>query len=135
LGWEIAPFETWLASVNCELQQHECHTWIEPRGRNTKKIGNSHCTVCNLLIASALAARKYGKHFAETDLLAYQINDLLKPSETFHEWGSENGLYFTSRPPASGIALSTRLSPDLSRQTLATPASISGTQSTGVGGC
>jgi 4-amino-4-deoxy-L-arabinose transferase-like glycosyltransferase len=56
------------------------------------------------LSAADWSAQKYGNIFLETDKLAYKINNLLSPSETFYEWGAESGLYFTSgRRPPSGV--------------------------------
>jgi 4-amino-4-deoxy-L-arabinose transferase-like glycosyltransferase len=56
------------------------------------------------LPAADWSAQKYGTIFLETDKLAYKIDNLLSPSETFYEWGAESGLYFTSkRRPPSGI--------------------------------
>ena len=54
--------------------------------------------------AADWSAQKYGEIFLETDRLAYMIDKLLSPGETFYEWGAESGLYFTSkRQPPSGI--------------------------------
>ena len=56
------------------------------------------------LPAAGWSAQKYGTIFLETDKLAYKIDSLLSPSETFYEWGAESGLYFTSgRRPPSGV--------------------------------
>jgi 4-amino-4-deoxy-L-arabinose transferase-like glycosyltransferase len=54
--------------------------------------------------AASWSEQKYGNLFLETDRLAHRIDNLLSPGETFYEWGSETGLYFTSgRRPASGV--------------------------------
>jgi 4-amino-4-deoxy-L-arabinose transferase-like glycosyltransferase len=56
------------------------------------------------LSATSWSEQKYGNLFSETDRLAYGIDKLLPPAETFYEWGNESGFYFTSgRRPASGI--------------------------------
>jgi 4-amino-4-deoxy-L-arabinose transferase-like glycosyltransferase len=50
------------------------------------------------------SVKKYGEVFVETEQLADKIDKLLARDETFYEWGSETGLYFTSgRRPVSGI--------------------------------
>ena len=50
------------------------------------------------------SVRKYGPVFVESDRLAEQINHLLRPDESFYEWGDETGLYFaTKRQPPSGV--------------------------------
>lgn len=50
------------------------------------------------------SVKKYGSVFVETDRLAAKIDSLLSRDETFYEWGSESGLYFTTqRRPPSGI--------------------------------
>ena len=70
--------------------------------------------VCAILVALQLpnyqlpaddwSAKKYGDIFVQTEQLAGKIDTLLSPNETFYEWGSESGLYFTSRrAPPSGV--------------------------------
>src|SRR5204862_4588372 len=50
------------------------------------------------------SVKKYGNLFVETEQFAGKIDSLLAPDETFYEWGSESGLYFTTgRRPPSGI--------------------------------
>lgn len=57
-----------------------------------------------LLPADDWSVKKYGDIFVQTEELAAEIDTLLSPGETFYEWGSESGLYFTSRrTPPSGI--------------------------------
>ena len=81
------------------------------------------------LPADDWSVRKYGDIFVQTEQLAGKIDNLLLPDESFYEWGSESGLYFTSgRTPPSGIVfafpmlggplkekLSARLVDDLNR--------------------
>jgi hypothetical protein len=54
--------------------------------------------------AADWSVKKYGNLFVETEQFAGKIDSLLARDETFYEWGSESGLYFTTgqRPP-SGI--------------------------------
>jgi len=48
--------------------------------------------------------RKYGEVFVDSQRMGREIGSLLKPGETFFEWGAESGLYFDSqREPSSGI--------------------------------
>ena len=50
------------------------------------------------------SVKKYGNLFVDTEQFAGKIDSLLGPGETFYEWGSESGLYFTTRRrPPSGI--------------------------------
>lgn len=50
------------------------------------------------------SVEKYGNLFVETERFAGKIDSLLARDETFYEWGSESGLYFTTgRRPPSGI--------------------------------
>ena len=50
------------------------------------------------------SARKYGSIFIETDVEARKLAGLLRPGETFYEWGNETGLYFaTKQDPPSGV--------------------------------
>jgi 4-amino-4-deoxy-L-arabinose transferase-like glycosyltransferase len=57
-----------------------------------------------LLPTNDWSTKKYGDIFVQTEQLAAKIDTLLSPGETFYEWGSESGLYFTSRrSPPSGI--------------------------------
>ena len=59
---------------------------------------------CYKLPAADWSVKKYGGIFLETEQLAGRIDKLLAPGESFYEWGSESGLYFTSgRQPLSGI--------------------------------
>ncbi len=54
--------------------------------------------------AAAWSVKKYGPIFVESDRLADWLNRVLRPDETFYEWGDETGLYFaTRRQPPSGI--------------------------------
>jgi 4-amino-4-deoxy-L-arabinose transferase-like glycosyltransferase len=58
------------------------------------------------LSAADWSAQKYGNIFLETDKLAYKIDNLLSPGETFYEWGNESGFCFSSRHrPSSGVFL------------------------------
>jgi hypothetical protein len=58
------------------------------------------------LSAESWSINKYGKVFLETERVARQIDDLLPPGATFHEWGDESGFYFSSgRRPSSGVFL------------------------------
>lgn len=48
--------------------------------------------------------RKYGEVFVTSKVLGTSLNELLGPGETFYEWGSETGLYFSSRrSPPTGL--------------------------------
>ena len=48
--------------------------------------------------------KKYGNLFVVSRNLGLEINKLLKPDETFYEWGAETGLYYYSqRRPATGV--------------------------------
>lgn len=48
--------------------------------------------------------KKYGNLFVVSRNLGLEINKLLKPDETFYEWGAETGLYFDSqRRPPTGV--------------------------------
>ncbi len=52
------------------------------------------------------ADRKYadGPVFAEATQLGHELDGMLKPGETFYEWGNETELYFAShRSPPSGV--------------------------------
>ena len=56
------------------------------------------------LTADTWSFRKYGPIFVEAERVAKRVDALLQPTETFYEWGSETGLYFTSRRhPPTGI--------------------------------
>jgi hypothetical protein len=58
------------------------------------------------LTAGEWADRKYsdGPVFAQATQLGYELDGMLKPGETFYEWGNETELYFAARrPPPSGI--------------------------------
>lgn len=51
------------------------------------------------------SARKYGSVFIQTDAEARKLTNLLRPGETFYEWGNETGLYFlTKQCPPSGVS-------------------------------
>ena len=48
--------------------------------------------------------RKYGPIFVKSKQVGEEIARLLRPGETFYEWGAESGLYFYSRySPPSGV--------------------------------
>jgi hypothetical protein len=48
--------------------------------------------------------KKYGEIFVESKEMGEEIRRILKPGETFYEWGAESGLYYYSRlSPPSGI--------------------------------
>jgi len=50
------------------------------------------------------STKKYGNLFVVSRNLGLEINKLLKPDETFYEWGAETGLYYYSqRRPATGV--------------------------------
>jgi hypothetical protein len=50
------------------------------------------------------SSKKYGNVFVMNKNLGLEINKLLKPDETFYEWGAETGLYYYSqRRPATGV--------------------------------
>jgi 4-amino-4-deoxy-L-arabinose transferase-like glycosyltransferase len=50
------------------------------------------------------SSKKYGNLFVVSKNLGLEINKLLKPDETFYEWGAETGLYYYSqRSPATGV--------------------------------
>ncbi|QPJ65349.1 MAG: hypothetical protein G3M78_08075 [Candidatus Nitrohelix vancouverensis] len=52
------------------------------------------------------ARMKYGDLFAETQRVGRVINDVLKPDETFFNWGMDSGLHFYSRKPLpSGVGV------------------------------
>jgi hypothetical protein len=54
--------------------------------------------------ASAWSVKKYGTIFNSSEQLASNLDQMLLPKETFYEWGSESGMYFTSkRQPPSGV--------------------------------
>ena len=54
--------------------------------------------------AELWSLQKYGPVFVESDRVARHLAQLLRRDETFYEWGSETGLYFTSKhDPPSGI--------------------------------
>ncbi len=56
------------------------------------------------LSAEQWSRLKYGNVFIDSRELAGKIETLLKPGETFYEWGNETGLYFwTQRRPPSGV--------------------------------
>ncbi|MDB9822137.1 hypothetical protein OAC89_00375 [Deltaproteobacteria bacterium] len=58
------------------------------------------------LSPSEWSRKKYGDFFVSTNKLAMEIDKLLKPGETFYEWGAESGLYFYSqRRPPTGVVL------------------------------
>ena len=48
--------------------------------------------------------KKYGEIFVESKEMGEEIRRILKPGETFYEWGAESGLYYYSRQsPPSGV--------------------------------
>lgn len=48
--------------------------------------------------------QKYGEVYVESKEMGEKIRNLLKPGETFYEWGHETGLYYYSRQsPPSGV--------------------------------
>jgi hypothetical protein len=48
--------------------------------------------------------KKYGEVFVESKEMGEEIRRILKPGETFYEWGAESGLYYYSRKsPPSGV--------------------------------
>jgi hypothetical protein len=50
------------------------------------------------------ARKKYGEIFVATEKAAAEISRILRPDETFYEWGFETGLYFYSRrSPPTGV--------------------------------
>ncbi len=54
--------------------------------------------------ASAWSVKKYGTIFNASEQLASNLDRLLLPKETFYEWGSESGMYFTTKcQPPSGV--------------------------------
>jgi 4-amino-4-deoxy-L-arabinose transferase-like glycosyltransferase len=54
--------------------------------------------------ATEWSQKKYGDIFIQSEELAGTINRILKPGETFYEWGNETGLYFTTKSsPPSGL--------------------------------
>jgi hypothetical protein len=57
------------------------------------------------LTSAEWSQRKYGERFINSKKLGNEIAQILKPGETFYEWGAESGLYFYSRhrPPAGVI--------------------------------
>jgi hypothetical protein len=57
-----------------------------------------------LLSAEQWSLHKYGDRFIETEIMGRKLGEILKPNETFYNWGWESGLYFASRRhPPSGI--------------------------------
>ncbi len=50
-----------------------------------------------MLSAEEWSCRKYGRVFLAADRLAPRINELLRPGESFYEWGAETTLYFSSK--------------------------------------
>lgn len=57
------------------------------------------------LSADDWSRKKYGEVFVESKKVGNEISQILRPDETFYEWGAESGLYFYSRhrPPAGVI--------------------------------
>jgi hypothetical protein len=54
--------------------------------------------------ADEWSVAKYGSVFVVTRDLALRLDELLRPGETFYEWGSEPGLYaVTGQRPISGV--------------------------------
>lgn len=54
--------------------------------------------------AQTWSEKKYGNIFIQSAEIAKKADQILKPDETFYEWGNETGLYFlTKRPPPSGL--------------------------------
>jgi len=54
--------------------------------------------------------KKYGEQFVESKEMGEEIRRILKPGETFYEWGAESGLYYYSRKsPPSGVVLNYHL--------------------------
>jgi hypothetical protein len=48
--------------------------------------------------------KKYGEIFVESKEMGEEISRILKPGETFYEWGAESGLYYYShKSPPTGI--------------------------------
>jgi hypothetical protein len=48
--------------------------------------------------------KKYKEEFVESKEMGEEIRRILKPGETFYEWGAESGLYYYSRlSPPSGV--------------------------------
>jgi 4-amino-4-deoxy-L-arabinose transferase-like glycosyltransferase len=59
-----------------------------------------------LVPANDWSRMKYGEVFVTEKLLAGELDEILKPNETFYEYGSEPGLYFyTKRRPVSGVII------------------------------
>ena len=52
-----------------------------------------------LIPSKEWARLKYGELFVETQQVGRVINDVLKPDETFFNWGLDSGLYFYSQKP------------------------------------
>lgn len=71
-------------------------------------IGFGGFEISNYQVSAEMwSIRKYGRVFAETDRLAATLDKLLKPNESFYEWGSESGLYLlTRKDPPCGIMFS-----------------------------
>jgi 4-amino-4-deoxy-L-arabinose transferase-like glycosyltransferase len=58
-----------------------------------------------LLPSKVWSFRKYGSVFIESDAVAGKLASMLRPNETFYEWGNETGLYYnTKQDPPSGVA-------------------------------
>jgi hypothetical protein len=71
-------------------------------------------TVCSVIVmieapfytvpAATWSVKKYGTIFNSSEQLASNLDQMLLPRETFYEWGSESGMYFTTkRQPPSGV--------------------------------
>jgi hypothetical protein len=55
--------------------------------------------------------KKYREIFVESKEMGEEIRRILKPGETFYEWGNESGLYYYSlRSPPSGVLFQYHLS-------------------------
>ncbi len=59
-----------------------------------------------MILPENWARIKYGELFADTQRVGRMINDVLKPDETFFNWGMDTGLHFYSRKPLpSGVGI------------------------------